>query len=50
MYANRGQNINSNLQAIGMFQNVADYISKQIKQESTDFDFSETWIVLLKRI
>lgn len=35
MYANNpGSNINNNLIAIGMFQNVADYTAKQISQTS----------------
>ena len=34
MYANdTGNNINNNLIAIGMFQNVADYTAKQIKSQ-----------------
>lgn len=36
MYASKiGSNINNNLQAIGMFQNVADYAAKQICKRST---------------
>ena len=36
MYAsNSGSNINNNLIAIGMFQNVADYVAKQINQTGT---------------
>lgn len=35
LYAsNRGDNINNNLIAISMFQNVADYISRQIRAEA----------------
>lgn len=49
LYANnKGENINNNLIAIGMFQNVADYIARQIKSEAGQF--KETWLVLFERL
>jgi len=38
--ANTGDNININLKAIGMFQNVADYTAKQHKQEANALDLA----------
>ena len=39
MYAsNTGSNINNNLIAIGMFQNVADYAAKQITNDNNAVD------------
>jgi len=49
LYAsNLGDNINNNLIAISMFQNVADYISRQIKSET--YQFKQTWLVVFERI
>lgn len=52
MFAARGrhENINSCLQALAMFQNVADYISKRIRTDEgseNDQDYLQgTWLVL----
>jgi hypothetical protein len=46
--SNRGDNINSNLSAISMFQNVADFIARQIKSEA--YSFKNTWLVVFERI
>ena len=46
--SNKGDNINSNLSAISMFQNVADFIARQIKSEA--YSFKNTWLVLFERI
>jgi hypothetical protein len=42
MYASNkvGGNINNNLIAIGMFQNVADYTAKQITKKDSNQDAS----------
>jgi hypothetical protein len=49
LYASsKGDNINNNLIAISMFQNVADYIARQIKAEV--FTFKNTWLVVFERI
>jgi hypothetical protein len=49
LYAsNRGDNINNNLIAISMFQNVADFIARQIKSEA--YSFKHTWLVVFERI
>jgi hypothetical protein len=63
MYAsNTGNNINNNLIAIGMFQNVADYTAKQIKSQddlaqSADrsinmqtINYEQIWEILFERI
>lgn len=65
MYAsNSGSNINNNLIAIGMFQNVADYAAKQITKDNSGADpnlsvaqlkvnainFEKIWEILFERI
>ena len=63
MYANdTGNNINNNLIAIGMFQNVADYTAKQIKEKDeikspidkqlniNTINYEHIWEILFERI
>ena len=67
MYAsNTGNNINNNLIAIGMFQNVADYTAKQIKSHDDvaqnldrqlsihsslqTINYEQIWEILFERI
>ena len=63
MYAsNTGNNINNNLIAIGMFQNVADYTAKQIKSQEDlsqhlekqlnmqTINYEQIWEILFERI